>query len=136
MRLPTRLILGLLLVAMVSHVTIAELSIAPVRGANSRILQTTDRNLQKVFTKHGSDFGLRGNWNPGRATDVSRAINSHINTPGVQAIQGTYRGQNVIHYLDPKTGLNVISDPSGGFIGGWKLGPDQLKSVTSSGRLF
>jgi hypothetical protein len=59
-----------------------------------------------------------------------------LSRQGVQAIQGTYRGQNVIHYLDPKTGLNVISDLSGRLIGGWRLGPDQLKSVISSGRLF
>jgi hypothetical protein len=105
-------------------------------GANSKILQTTDRELQKTFSKHGPDFGLSGNRNPGRATDVSQGINSQVNAPSVQAIHGTYRGQNVVHYLDPKTGLNVISDPSGGFISGWQLGLEQLESVISSGRLF
>ncbi|MFW6154176.1 MAG: putative Ig domain-containing protein [Planctomycetota bacterium] len=105
-------------------------------GSNSRILQIGTRDLQKVFMKHGSDFGLRGNWNPGRAVDVSRAINSHINSPGIRAIRGTYRGQGVIHYLDLSTGLNVISDPYGRFVGGWKLGPAQLQSVLTSGRLF
>ena len=71
-----------------------------------------------------------------QAADASRAINSHINSPSVQIIKGTYRGQDVIHYLDPKTGLNVVSDPAGNFIDGWKLGTDQLKSVTTSGRLY
>jgi RHS repeat-associated protein len=105
-------------------------------AGGSRILMISERNLQKVFTKHGSDFGMTGNWNPGRATETSRLINSHINGPGVKAIKGTYRGQDVVHYLDPQSGLNVISDPSGIFIGGWKLGPEQINSVTANGRLY
>jgi hypothetical protein len=105
-------------------------------GASSKLLKISERNLQKVFGKHGSDFGLVGNWNPGRAAEVSRAINSHINNPGVQVINGKYRGQDVIHYLDPSTGLNVISDLNGNFIGGWKLGAEQLQSVLNTGRLF
>jgi hypothetical protein len=44
--------------------------------------------------------------------------------------------RKVVHYLDRSTGLNVIADPVGNFIGGWRLGPDQLKSVITSGRLF
>ena len=47
----------------------------------------SDRNLQKVFDKHGDDFGLSGNWNPGRADDVRNAILDHINSPSVQRIQ-------------------------------------------------
>jgi len=47
-----------------------------------------------------------------------------------------YRGQDVIHYLNPSTGLNVTADPLGRFVGGWTLGPDQLKSVQSTGRLY
>jgi hypothetical protein len=105
-------------------------------GGLRRALQISGRNLQKVFTKHGGDFGLSGNWNPSKAADVSTAINLHINAPGVQAIKGVYRGQEVIHYLDPITGLNVVADMQGNFIGGWKLGAEQLQSVLSTGRLF
>ncbi|MES2930368.1 MAG: colicin D domain-containing protein [Patescibacteria group bacterium] len=57
------------------------------------------------------------------------------NSAGVQAINGTYRGQSVIHYLNPNTGLNVISSPSGQFISGWKLNPVQLKNVLEHGGL-
>ena len=36
------------------------------KGAASKILNFTERDLQKGFMKHGEDFGLEGNWNPSR----------------------------------------------------------------------
>ncbi|MCC6750551.1 MAG: hypothetical protein IT371_23000 [Deltaproteobacteria bacterium] len=92
------------------------------QGAFSRILGFTDRNLQKGFTKHGADF--------------SRAVNQHINAPGVRSITGTYRGNPVTHYIDPCTGLNVIADQAGNYVSGWRLGAEQLESVLTTGRLF
>lgn len=112
-----------------------ENSCPATRGA-SRVLLRTERNLQKFFTKHGGDFGLTGNWNPSRAADASRAIHEHINNPAVRAIAGTYRGDSVIHHLDPTTGLNIIEDAAGNFVGGWRLGAEQLRSVMQTGRLF
>ena len=106
------------------------------KGDASKVLQIGDRDLQKVFGKHGKDFSLSGNWNPEKATEVIRAINIHINNPATKIVKGTYRGQNVIHYLNLKTGLNVIVDPTGKFIGGWKLGAGQLKGVLATGRLY
>jgi len=49
-----------------------------------------------------------------------------VNKSGIKIIKGIYRGNPVIHYLDPKTGLNVMSDEAGNFISGWKLNPNQL----------
>jgi hypothetical protein len=106
------------------------------QGAFSRILGFTERNLQKGFTKHGADFGLSGNWNPGRAAEFSRAVNQHINSPGVRTITGTYRGNPVTHYLDPSSGLNVVADPAGNYVSGWRLGAEQLEGVLTTGRLF
>ena len=40
------------------------------------------------------------------------------------------------HFLDPKTGVNVIADPAGNYVSGWKLGAEQLESVLTTGRLF
>jgi hypothetical protein len=107
---------------------------SPVEAPNA--VSISDRNLQKVFGKHGSDFGLTGNWNPSRAAEVRSAILNHLNSPGVQRISGTYRGMKVTHVVDPTTGLNVILDEAGNFVGGWKLGAEQLASVLQSGRLF
>ena len=105
-------------------------------NASKSGVNVSQRNLQKVFGKHGADFGLSGNWNFGRAADVLAAINKHVGSAGTRAIKGTYRGSDVLHHLDPKTGLNVITDLSGNFIGGWKLGANQLESVLKNGRLF
>jgi hypothetical protein len=82
-------------------------------GAFSKILGFTERGLQKGFMKHGGDFGLSGNWNPGRSVDFSRVVNQFINSPGVVEISGTYRGNAVTHFFNPVTGVNVIATPSG-----------------------
>jgi hypothetical protein len=100
------------------------------------VLGRTPQALQKFFTKHGADFGLKGSWNPARAADASRAIHQHINNPAVRAINGTYRGNPVTHFLNPQTGLNVIAGPGGNFVSGWRLGAAQLESVLTTGRLF
>ena len=107
---------------------------SPKTGSSSRILSTTQRQLQKKF-KHAPDFGVNGNFNKANATQFNSSINQHINSSGVNAIQGTYRGQNVIHHVNPQTGLNVIENSSGAFQSGWKLSPQQLDHVLSSGKL-
>jgi len=96
------------------------------------------RAVQKFFTKagHGAELGLKGNWNPAQATATRSAINQFINSPGVKAIQGTWHGNQVTHFVNPSTGFNIMSDPTGNFVSGWKLSTEQLQSVLTSGRLF
>ena len=110
------------------------LSRASVAENSSKILSTTSKQLQAKF-KHASDFGVIGNYSKQNAIKFNSAINQHINSTGVQSINGTYRGQSVIHYLNQKTGVNVISSPSGQFISGWKLTGDQFKNVLNRGKL-
>ncbi|MCP4547096.1 MAG: hypothetical protein GY835_11575 [bacterium] len=105
-------------------------------GAVKRTVSISQRNLQKGFTKHGADFGLSGNWNPGKAAEFGQAIRQHVSSPGVRVIEGSYRGNPVTHFVDPKTGLNVIVNPAGNYVSGWRLGAEQLEGVLSSGRLF
>jgi hypothetical protein len=107
---------------------------AVTRSASSRVLNTTARQLQAKF-KHASDFGIDGNWNKLSAVKFNSAINQHVNSAGVRTIIGTYRGNPVIHYVNPSTGLNVISSSSGEFISGWKLSPAQLENVLKHGGL-
>lgn len=106
------------------------------QGPASAILQISGRNINKFFSKHGSDFGLVGNWSAARAGEVRGAINSFINSPGVVRIPGSYRGVQVNHYINPSTGQNIMADFSGTFVSGWKLGAEQLQSVMSTGRLY
>jgi RHS repeat-associated protein len=102
--------------------------------SSSKILSMTISQLQSKF-KHAADFGVVGNYTKANAAKFSAAINQFINSEGVQVINGTYRGQPVIHYLNPHTGLNVISSPTGQFISGWKLNPEQLQNVITRGSL-
>src|SRR5690606_6926361 len=101
---------------------------------SSNVLLNTSRQLQAKF-KHAGDLGVVGNYGKANADKFSSAINQHINSAGVQTIQGTDRGQLVIHYVNPSTGLNVISSPTGQFISGWKLNPAQLQNVLKHGGL-
>jgi hypothetical protein len=104
------------------------------RGAFSRIVTFMPRQLEKGFKKHGADFGLTSNWNPSRAAEFSAAVNSHINSPGLRIIPGSYRGQSgFVHYLDPRTGLNVVTDVNGNFVAGFELYENQLSDLLSTG---
>jgi RHS repeat-associated protein len=103
-------------------------------GASSQILRTSTQQLQSKF-KHAADFGIQGNYNAANGAAFRSAINQHINSPGVQVIQGTYRGTPVTHYVNPQTGLNVMSNSAGEFLSGWKLSPQQLQHVTTTGKL-
>jgi len=94
----------------------------------------TRSQLQHGF-KHAEDFGVAGNANNKTLAEFSAAIQNHVTAPGTQVIQGTYRGQSVTHFVDPSTGLNVIRDTSGNFLSGWKLSPQQLEHVLTSGKL-
>jgi hypothetical protein len=66
--------------------------------------------LQAKF-KHAEDFGVQGTWNETTAQEYEAAIQRHVNDPATQTIKGTYRGQSVIHHVNPQTGLNVMTDP-------------------------
>ena len=103
-------------------------------GPTSRVLQTSSQQLQAKF-KHAAAFGVTGNYSKANAVQFSRAINQHVNSPGVQVIYGTYHRQPVIHFLDPSTRLNVIADRAGHFISGWRLNTDQIMNVLKHGGL-
>ena len=79
---------------------------------------------------------------PGRWDEMKNLVDrfdrarSSSDNPTVRAIEGTYRGKRVTHFVDANTGLNVIADQSGKFVSGWRLGAEHLQSVLTTGRLF
>jgi len=106
-----------------------------ILGKNSsKILNATTKQLQAKF-KHAKDFGINSNWNKSAANKFHSAINKHINSSGVKVIEGSYRGNPAVHYLNQNTGLNVIAKPNGTFVSGWKLNAKQLENVISHGGL-
>lgn len=100
---------------------------------SSAVLLNTAKQLQAKF-KHAIDFGVKGNYSKATAAQFSASLNQHINAARV--IQGTYKGQAVIHYLNPTTSVNVITKATGEFISGWKLGAGQLQGVLKNGTLW
>jgi hypothetical protein len=94
------------------------------------------RKLQHTFSKHAQDFGISGTWNPTNALLLEQAIQSHVGSPRVQRISGTYRGTvKVTHFLDPATNLWVALDVSDNFVAGWKLSQVQVTHLLGSGNV-
>jgi hypothetical protein len=80
--------------------------------------------------------GFIDNMNNATLDAFKAAIEKHIASPTTRAIPGEYRGlQNVTHFIDPTTGLNVTRDSSGNFLSGWKLSTAQLQHVLMTGKL-
>ena len=90
--------------------------------------------LQHAF-KHAQNFGVSGNANNRTLAAFQAAIQSHVSNVGTVAIQGTYRGSEVTHFVNASTGLNVMKDASGNFLSGWKLSAQQLEHVFKDGKL-
>ena len=111
-----------------------ELSTWDFAADAGQVVRVTSQQLQRKF-KHAADFGVDGNFNLTNGSRFGAAIDQHINSPSVRIVQGEYRGKPVTHYVDLSTGLNVITDPSGNFISGWKLSPQQLHNVLTTGKL-
>ena len=52
------------------------------------------------------------------------------------ACLGTYRGQDVYHYYNPKTDLNVMVNRSNNkFISGWRLSDKQIINMKNNGNI-
>ncbi len=99
-------------------------------GASSNILVREPTTLQKMHDKHGADFGVVGKYQPKNKADLSRAVHEHINSPDVLVLRGAkFHGKDATFYLNPATSLNVVADPSGNLLGGWRLNPVQQNNV-------
>ncbi len=103
-------------------------------GPSSTVLLRSSRQLQSKY-KHAPDFGVEGSYNKANASEFSSAINRHVNAPDVRIIEGTYHKVPVTHYLNPTTRVNVMADPAGNFISGWRLNLPQFQNVMSRGAL-
>lgn len=64
---------------------------------------------------------------PTRADFLSRLVD-HEGAPGTARVEGTYREQLAVHYVDPESGLDVVSTREG-FWAAWRLGPAQIENV-------
>ncbi|MGH2700759.1 MAG: colicin D domain-containing protein [Actinomycetota bacterium] len=100
-------------------------------GAFPRLASSSSQ-LHSKF-KHAADFGISGSYSSANALLFGKALQSHLDD--ALRFPGTYRGESVIHNLNPTTGLNVIQPPAGEFITGWRLSPQQLVNLLERGSL-
>src|SRR5262249_47604353 len=105
-----------------------------LKAAANETITFSRRQLQHGF-KHAKDFGVMGNQSNKTLAEFSDVIQSHITAPDTLVIHGTYHNLPATHFVNPNTGLNVIRDASGSFWSGWKLSPQQLHHVVTSGKL-
>ena len=92
------------------------------------------KKLQHEY-KHAADYGITGNWNRTNATAFEQAIRNQVQTVN-KPIWGTYRGTiSVLHFYDPKTGIDAMFDLNGNFIASWKLSQAQIEYLLSSGNV-
>jgi hypothetical protein len=108
-----------------------------LRSAGADVNRSIDfdgSQLQAKF-KHAADFGVQGNWNRDAATAFQGALERHTSDPSTVLIQGTYRGQDVTHFFNPNTGLNVMRDSNMQFLSGWRLNAAQQENLLRSGSL-
>jgi len=91
------------------------------------------KQLQKKFN-HAKDFGVEGNFNPANRDLYQRKLIEHMKS--THACLGTYRGQDVYHYYNPNTDLNVMVTRSNNkFISGWRLSPEQILNMKNNGNI-
>lgn len=96
------------------------------------VLNVERRTLQHMFTRHAVDFGVTENWSISTANRFQEILTEQVEN--TTPIKGTYRGvQNVLHYFNKSTGLNIMTDLKGNLIGGWKLSVDQIKYLLTTG---
>lgn len=105
-----------------------------VQTTGGRALTTTRTQIEKKF-KHATDFGVTEPRGKGGFDQFEHAIKSHMDNPSTIHINGTYRGDPAIINYDPNTGLAVIQKPTGEFISGWRLDPQQTANVLQRGSL-
>jgi len=128
---PAAVIAGGVLAPVARRLLPKVVNLIPKRTA-ARALKVSTQSLQHTFSKHAKDFGVTGKWDKAMASNFEGVIKNHMK--GLTPIQGTYRGtQKALHYYNPKTGLNVMTDMNGNLIGGWKLSTDQIKYLLTNG---
>lgn len=106
-----------------------------VKRVDETPLVTTRAQMERKFDKHAEDFGVTEPRGKSGFDAFERAVRSQIEDPATLHISGTYRGDAAIINYNPNSGLAVIQKPSGEFVSGWRLSPEQVANVVERGCL-
>ncbi|MFB1295703.1 colicin D domain-containing protein [Mycobacterium sp. pW049] len=96
---------------------------------------TTPRSQVEKKFHHAKDFGVTESRGKAGFESFERAVRSHVDDPATVHINGTYRGDSAIINYNPNSGLAVIQKPSGEFVSGWRLAPEQINNLLQRGSL-
>ena len=100
------------------------------------VIQFTQRSLRHAYDRYFADWGLPGHCTPASEQLFKQTIIDHINGPNTQQILGSYRKTiDAIHFFDPTTNLNAMTDFQGVFIGGWRLSGEQIGVLLATGNI-
>ncbi len=87
-----------------------------------------DENKLNHHYSHAADFGVLGPPNKVNGERFVNAIQDFTKNSETISFRGTFRGQEAIHYVNPRTGLHAsfaLEGPKvGSYLGGWKSAPD------------
>ncbi len=99
------------------------------------VIQFGERSLRHAYDRHFTDWGLPAHRTPVTEELFKQTIVNQVNGPNTQQILGFYRGVDAIHYFDPTTNLNAMTDLQGLFIGGWRLSGPQIINLFTNGKV-
>lgn len=95
----------------------------------------TEKQLQKKYDRHATDFGITGNNNSVNRELFRKALIKHMKQQNIICI-GTYRNKPVYHYYNPDTHLNVMIDRNTNkFVSGWRLSDNQIENLERNGNI-
>ena len=107
-----------------------------LKKSPSNAVRFSQKQLQKKF-KHAGDFGITGSANATNLQLYEQALKNHIDSPSTQKISGKYRWkQDVYHYYNTETNIDIIIKPDGTFISGWKLSSQQRIDLEGNSNVF
>jgi RHS repeat-associated protein len=99
-------------------------------------IQFGNKSLQYTFDRHGPQWGFTGNWSKGTGELFKQTLLNHVNGPTTEQILGSFRGTtDAIHFYDPITSLDVVTDFNGTFLAGWQLSPAQITHLLLTGNI-
>jgi hypothetical protein len=105
-----------------------------VRTTEEKPLEITRGQVEKKF-KHAPDFGVAEPRGKAGFDEFEQAVRRHVDDPATLHIDGTYRGDPVILNFNPNDDIVVIQKPTGEFVSGWRLQPEQAMNVMQRGSL-
>ena len=105
-----------------------------VTPSEGEIFIIRNKQIQKKW-KHRNVFDMGDcTFNLKNAELFKEKIIEHVNSENTKMISGTYRSDDVIHYFNSETNINVIVK-NDQFLSCWRLGAEQAGNVVERGSL-